>query len=199
MATLTSPNTYIDSLINAGADHQTNLYYIEINTNLTDSDDNLKTALKVRNANFNFSGFTQPTYSVHYMTTSVNLPSATFSGEKSFTLQFRIDANYDTYKALLNQQARTSIGNLAFAAGDIPDYSEGGMDITVYALTEPLTDSPPVDPTELEGFKKLYHFKRCWISQLSPLSYNYNGSTALTVTATIRFQDMEDVQNLARA
>ena len=196
MATLNNPSTYIESLIEAGSDAQTNLFYIEISSNLTDSDELLKTGLKVRNRDFNFPGFTQGSYTVNYMTTSVNFPSAQITGTKELTFNIRIDANYEVYSFLLQQQARTSVGNLAFATNNVPEVLEGGMEITVYALDKALTDAEYLDPSDTSGFTLMYKFKYCWIKNIQPLSFNYDGSSPLVAQVTVGFFDLEDAQNL---
>lgn len=196
MAFLNQPNNYISSLISAGSDAQVNLYYVEISSRLSDNDDFLKTGLKVRNKDFSFPGFTHGTYTVNYMTTSANFPSAQMTGTKEFTLNLRVDANWEVYNFLLQQQARTSAGTLAFATNSVPDATEGGMEISVYALDKVLEDADYLDPTDQSGFTLMYKFKYCWIKSIAPISFSYDGSTPITAQATIAFFDVEDAQNL---
>lgn len=196
MALFTTTDS-LSSLINAGADAMTNLYYVKINA--ADPDDNsiLDTGLIIRSSNFTPPVFTHPVHTVNYMTTSSDIPSTFITGDKSFTLSYRIDANYDIYKWMLRQQANTSAGNLAFAATDVPDYPGEGMTVTFYAMDEPLTEGQQVDPSLMsDTFKKLWKFKYCWIGHVSQPTYTYDNSNPLQVDVKINFWDFEDPMNL---
>lgn len=187
----------LTSLINAGADAMSNLFYIRFHADLPDSNKILDTGLTIRSGGFTPPSFTQPTHSVHYMTTSADLPSTAVEGSKQFDITFRTDANYDLYKWLKKQQSVTSIGNLAYASNDVPGYPGRGLMITVYAMDEPLTDTNQVDPDRMEDtFKKMWEFKYCWVAHISEPSYTYGSSDPITVTATFRFWDFTDPMNL---
>lgn len=196
MASLSQPNSYINALIDVAGDSMSNLFYVKFVSALTDSDSTLETGLRVRTNDFSFSGFTQDTYTVNYMTTSMNFPSASYTGTKEFSLNIRVDSAYEVYTFLMQQMARTSSPNLSFASNYVPSHDEGGLEVYVYALTSPLTDEAQMDPTELDDqYTMIYHFKYCWVKSITGLNYSYDGSTPLTVTANLAFLDLEDLQN----
>lgn len=197
MANFIKPNSYISTLINAGADAMRNLYYVEFTGSEIDNNEVVKTGLTVRNKDFSFSGLTHDVDTQTFMTVSIDLPKASISGTKEITLNFRVDANWKVYQYLLTQQAKTMVGNLGFAANDVPDPTKGGFDVNVYALDETINKSEQLDPSEQEKhFTKMYTFKYCWIKSLNGLQFNYNSPTPQTVTAQIGFWDFEDPQNL---
>lgn len=196
MALFTTSDS-LSSLINAGADAMSNLYYIKINAADPDDDSVLDTSLTIRSSNFTPPAFTHPVHTVNYMTTSSDIPSTAITGEKSFTLSFRMDANYDLYKYLLRQQANTSIGNLAYAATDVPTYPGNGMMVTVYAMDKALIDQDQVNPEEMsENFVELWKFKYCWVGHVSQPTFSYENSNPIQIDAKINFWDFEDPMNL---
>lgn len=197
MASFAQPNTYINTLISAGADAMKNLYYIEFTGSLIDNDENTKVGLTVRNRDFSFPGLTHGTDTQSFMTVSVDFPKAEITGDKTLTLNFRVDSNWDAYKYLLKQQAVTSVANLGFAANDVPKAENGGVTINVYALDDPITDKNQLDPdAQKTNFKKMYEFKYCWVKSLTGLTFSYNNATPQTVSASIGFWDFKDPQNL---
>lgn len=196
MATVNTPSTYLSSLVSAGPDAMTNLFYVELSSNTLNNNELLKTGLRVRNRDFNFTELTHATQTVNYMTVSLDIPSASLEGSKTFSLTFRVDANYDVYKYLLKQMARTSAPNLGYASNDVPDEAgEGGLTIRVYAIDKPLTSSNHVDP-EGDNFTLMYEFTHCWIENLAGLNYSYNSPDAETVTVTFGFWEYKNPQSL---
>lgn len=191
-----SSSSVISSLIENSHDGMNNLFYIEFIDDYTSDDSDLSNSIKIRTNNFTPPNFTQGNYTVNYMTVDMQYPSATFSGSKTLSFTMRIDREYEIYKYLLGQQAKTSAANLGFATNEIPDPSAGGLTIKVYTLTQPLTDGNQVNPDNLDEFTLIYTFKYCWIQSVQLSGYSYSGSNPVTATVTIGFMDFEDPQNL---
>lgn len=193
-------NTFLADLIKAGADAMSNLYYVEFSGTFLDSNEEVKVGLKVRNKDFTTPVFSQSQKnSVHYMTANLDWPMAVVSGDKSLSLNIRLDEDYKIYEFLLRQQAVTSIPNLAFATNHVPDSNNGGFRIDVYAFDRSKSEDPeaPSDPfADPTGYTKLYSFEYCWIKQISGLNYSYDSPTALTLTAEIGFFQYDDPMNL---
>lgn len=191
MALGSNSGTYINSLIKAGSDVMHNLYFLKFSGCLIED---ISTALTVRVQDFTPPVFTMGNDEKHYLTTSVSLPSASISGDKSLSFTFRLDSNYQVYEYLLKQQSSTLTGNIGWAINRVPKdvEAEGGLIITAYAFDRSLGDNPD----EEENYSKLYTFKYCYITGLSGLAYSYDNVSPLTIKADIKFLDYEDPMNL---
>lgn len=196
MALSLSTNNVISSLVQNSNDAMSNLFYIEFIDSYTSKDSHLANSLKLRTNSFTAPAMSQGTYEVNYMTSNMTYPSATVQGSKQLSFTMRVDRNYDLYKYLLSQQAKTSAANLAFATNSIPDPSADGLTIKVYGFDRPLTDAEMLDPDNTDGFSLMYTFRYCWISQIQLSAYNYSGSSPVTATVTVNFMDYDDPQNL---
>ena len=205
---LNDTNSYLSTLINAGADAMTNLYFIKFRGGYVDNDPNLSMALTVRAQNISLPKPTHPVNTINFMTVSLDTPKADIGLDKTFSITFRLDSNYGVYKYLLKQQAETSIPNLGFATNRTPDEStltgaDGsnyGLTVSVYAANNEILNTDQEAP-ELDAstnrYSKLYEFRHCWISAITPIgAYDYDSSNPLTVTATFFFYDYDDPQSL---
>lgn len=189
-------NQIISELIQASSDNMSNLFYVEFVDDFTKADDHLANAVKLRVSNFTPPTFQHSTYNINYMTVDSTQAAPMISGTKSLSFTFRMDKNYQVYKYLLSQKAKTTVTNLGFATNEVPDPSEGGLTINVYGYNHPVTDDSDLDPTNLDAFTLMYTFRYCWIQSVSLSSYSYSGSTPVTATVTIGFFDFDDPQNL---
>lgn len=199
--TLNNTNNYLGSLIAAGADAMTNLYYVQFVGGLVDQQ--MSTALTVRTSDITLPSINHPVDKKHFMTTSMDVPKAEISIEKRITVRFRLDSNYEVYKYLLKQQKETSAPNLGFASNVTPDErdSHNGFKVLVFAPTAEISQFPQETPEAsgiTAGYTKLYEFRYCWISDLTPPTYTYGSTSALTISATINFYDFDDPQSLLR-
>lgn len=178
---------YTDSLIQAGPDAFTNLYYLRFTGGKVGE---VHDDLKVRTGNFTPPTFTQTTATKNYMTVSVELPKPEYTGTKEFTCQFRVDENYEIYKKMSEQKAVTSVSNMGKVNVNVPDDTNGGFKVDVYAFNGKGTIGDASD----SNFKLLYTYTHCWIKSLKGLSYTYGSSTPLTAEVTIAFQKFKDPQ-----
>jgi hypothetical protein len=201
---LDNTNNYLSSLISAGPDAMSNLYYVKFTGTGSGGaiDDATSTALTIRTSNI--QGLPAPSHktnTINFMTTSVDVPAASFDLDKKLTITFRLDSNYALYEFLLERQKSTSIGNLAYAATKIPEESElPGMKIAVYGLIKAV-DSKSLETPSEDGFSnsnytKLYEFRHCWISDISTDQYSYGSSNPMTVKASFYYFDYDDPQSL---
>ena len=198
---LDNTNNYLSSLISAGPDAMSNLYYVKFTGTGTggEIDDSTSTALTVRTSNI--QGLPAPSHktnTINYMTASVDVPAASFDLDKKLTITFRLDSNYALYKFLLERQKSTSIGNLAYAATEVPEESTlPGMKITVYGLINAVSDTDQETPSkDSSNYTKIYEFRHCWISDISTDQYSYSSSNPMTVKASFYYFDYDDPQSL---
>ena len=189
MATPTSlniNNNFIESLVGASSDAQGNLYEISFTGgNLSD----VSESLKIRVDNFTPPETSQKSYQVKYLTATIDRPASQVDVSRSFSLDFRVDANYTVYKALISQQKITFNPSHNFAAIDIDALKDSLFTTTVKAVNEGVTKEDMETTT-------LFKFYKCWISSITPLSFKTGSSDPITVSITINFLKMEDPQIL---
>ncbi len=199
MSLASNTNTHLQDLIGVGSDAMSNLYYLEFSGSFLDGDTDLKVGMRVRTKDFAPPTFSQnQKNTVHYMTVSEDLPVPAVSGEKSLSLNIRLDENYEVYSFLLRQQAVTSIANLGYAGTDVPDSENGGFRIDVYAFDRGANSDLEAtsNPDDLSGYKKLYNFEYCWVKSISGLNYTYDSPSPITLTVNIGFFAYDDPMNL---
>jgi len=185
-------NTYLSKLIDAGSDAMKNLYLVEFSGGIFTDD--MVTALKVRNQDFTPPTFTQAKDTKDYLTVSVDVPGAGITGDKSFSLNIRLDSEYRIYAALLKQQSFTMSGNDGWAVNEVPnsDAANAGFTVTVKAYQK----TAGLSADDEESYKPMYVFRHCWIKGLEPLSYTYGSNSPLAIRANISFMDFDDPKKL---
>ena len=191
MLNISNTSSYLSTLIGAGEDAHQNLYYVRFIGSSDFENADMSNVLKVRADDISLPTPSHGTDSISYMTVSMDKPNANYDIDKSISISFRVDDNYEVYKFLLDRQAKTSKANLGYA-GDYVQGSDNYFYIAVYAMTKPVTTEAQEDPTTAAnsaGFKVLYRFKHCWIPSINGLSFSYSGSNVQKVTAKIFFWD----------
>ena len=213
--TLGDSTTYVQALIDAGADAQTNLFYLKFisNTSAGFIDSELSTMYTVRATQLTLPTFTHTSKENNFFTTSMTVPVAEITGDKQFSITFRVDSNYKLYQELLKQQAVTSIPNLAYAATELSEEHESivehgensnlGFKVQIYGLRHGVNSTAYETPLEGAGgfipgtgYILLYEFRYCWIEKISPLKFDFNTADKQTVQCDINFMDFSDPQNL---
>lgn len=220
--TLGDSTTYVQALIDAGADAQTNLFYLQFisNTEKGFISSDLSTMYTVRATQLTLPTFTHSSKENNFFTTSMTVPVAEITGDKQFSITFRIDSNYRLYQELLRQQAVTSIPNLAYAATELSEEydaimsngadSNYGFKVRIYGLNHGVSNAKYETPLEgsggfkpgpggnssVGGYQLLYEFRYCWIEKLSPLKFDFNTADKQTIQCDINFMDFSDPQNL---
>ncbi len=191
MLNISNTSSYLSTLIGAGEDAHQNLYYVKFFGSSDFANVDMFNALKVRADDISLPTPSHGTDSISYMTVSMDRPNASYEIDKSISITFRVDDNYDIYKFLLDRQAKTSKANLGYA-GDYVQGTSNYFSIAVYAMVQPVTTEAQEDPTttaSAAGFRMLYSFRNCWIPSINGLSFSYSGSTVQKVTAKIFFWD----------
>lgn len=185
---LSTSNNYLQSLIGAGADAQSNLFEVDIQGGtLTD----YNTPLKIRCSGFTPPDIPEPAlYQVRYLTAYIDRPSAKVAPVKNFSLTFRIDANLDSYKALLEQQKVTFNPARSFAANDIQQlyYNDELFTVTVNVVEQAFA-------TEYSEAYPFFKYHGCWITGITPSAYTYESSAAATAQVNISYLYAEDLQS----
>lgn len=195
-----SNNNYLQSLISAGADLMSNLYSIKFEVKNGEPEE--KAALTIRNKDFTGPSFTMGTHSISFGTESLDIPSPSMEGSKSISFKFRLDENLAVYKLLKKQQSYTSIAKNSFTSTVVPGEDEYGdsnsssFTITVYALdgaSNSTRDTSVVDSTMLQlsdSSKQLYKLNYCWVKKLSGLSFSYDNTGPVELTADIGYYEL---------
>ena len=176
---------YISALIEAGSDMMKNLYYLDFSGKHIDE---YSQSLKVRVSNFTPPVPTQGKQTFNYISTSVDMPTPSFTMDKTLKFTFRLDENYQLYKYLLYQQSTTMNAGTGWATNQIPSESDGGMTIKAYVFDRSLGN----DPDDDENYRPMYIYRYCYITDITGLTYSYEGPNPMTVSTNMKFLDFED-------
>ena len=184
---LTNSNSYITEVLEASTDALNNLYVVTFRGNFLDE---VATDLQVRCDSFTPPSIAHSSYQVRYLTSWVDRPTAKVNVTRSFTLSFRVDSNYDVFKAILSQQGVTFNPSKSFTATAIDTLKNNSQlfDVTVDVVSEGVQDEEISTMT-------IFKFEDCWISSVTPIAYTYDNSSPTTVSMTINFLKMSDLQS----
>jgi hypothetical protein len=194
MASLSDSSTWLTSLIGAGADAMTNLYYVTFYSGTKDGD--LGEEFTVRLSNISgLPSFSHKTESKKFMTVDFDAPVDNFDFEKKITLEFRLDQSYDIYTKLTELQAKTSKPSLGYATTRISGDTSNADNRYGFSFVLKIPTDIPAESTSSfnEGlgnatFKELYRFEYCWISKISGLeSFSWDSSGSRTVKAEVYY------------
>lgn len=170
--------SYLSDLINLGADAQSNLYYLKLSGGEFTGEE----AFSIRNAGISLPARKQNTHEVSYLTTSAELPAASYSDDKKVSITFRLDQNYEIYRKLLKQQKKVYGPSTSFA-----DASPSSADFTirVYALTNQSSNGITQ--------RLLYTLKHCYLQKVKQdTAFSYSNSSPMTVSVDLWYQERED-------
>ena len=189
---LTKTSNPLQELIAVGADAQAGLYDVDI----TIPRSNISAQqLRVRNAGFKGPETSQDIYQVKYKGATLSTPKASLNVGQTFDIQFRLDANYQVYKALVDLENLTSNPALAWASSSLPAKDQHAT-VTVYALTSPITDiNQSHSAYTSTNSKPMFIYKGCWISKLTKPEFKNGDMSAINITATFQYMDFEDPQS----
>ena len=189
---LTKTNNPLQELIAVGADAQAGLYDVDI----TIPRSNISAQqLRVRNAGFKGPETSQEVYPVKYKGATLTCPKAFLNVGQTFDIQFRLDANYQVYKALVDLENLTSNPALGWASSSLPSKDQLAT-VTVYALTSPITDiNQSHSAYTSTNSKPMFIYKGCWISKLTKPEFKNGDMSAINITATFQYMDFEDPQS----
>ena len=162
-----------------------NLYYLDFSGKYIDD---YSQNLKVRVSNFTPPVPTQGKQTFNYITTSVDMPTPSFTMDKTLKFTFRLDENYALYKALLKQQSTTMNAGTGWATNQVPSESDGGITVKAYIFDRSLGN----DPDDEENYRPMYIYRYCYITDITGLTYSYEGANPMTVSTTMKFLDFDD-------
>lgn len=192
---LTSNNNPLQELIAVGADALKGLYDIQIDIPTSDIS---QQQLRVRNAGFKAPDTKLNTYDVKYRGATLTMPKASLDVGQTFDISFRLDANYQVYKALLSLANLTSNPAYGYAASGLPP-KENLATVTVYALTTPITDiNARENSVEYSSANAtaLFVYSGCWISRITRPEFKNGTMDAIEITATFNYMTFRDPQSL---
>lgn len=186
---LDNTNNYIQTLIAAGDDAHSNLYVARFHSVNGALKDSAAEGLTLRCDGFTPPPTDQTGYSVSFMNQTIERPVAKVNVTRNFSLTFRVDANYLTFKALLDQQGILFNPAKGYTATSIKKFLDADylFDTTLEVAGSMVDTSPE--------FTQLFAFKGCWISKISPIAYSSSDSAAATVSLTINFLTLEDLHS----
>lgn len=202
MASLTLQNNYLETLVRAGADAQANLFVAQFKfhenspaaTIMGMNDADLNPMLTVRCPSFSGPEVSSAKYTNKFITASIPRPAAKVNVTRNFSIEFRVDANYQLYQALLLQQNVTFNPAMSYAASDIQSLMDQLFDTSIYTVPAGMTDFYPALGQENPESLRIYTFHNCWIASIDPLTFNGESFTPISVKLTCKFLQMEDMQ-----
>lgn len=182
----------LNSLIRVSSDAQSNLYRIKFSGGVF-GDENTSNYVIVRNSGIEVPTPTQEVYQTKYITAYVDRPVTKVGLVRNFPIEFRMDSHWELYKALLKQQKQFSNFKNSFVNSSILD-ADGNLiedkffTVEVEAILELAED-------EESASEKLFTFRHCWISSITPPSFDTGSSDPITVSCQINFLEMDDYQS----
>lgn len=182
----------LNSLIRVSNDAQSNLYRIKFTGGVFD-EGNTSNYVIVRNSGIEVPMPTQDKYQVKYITAYVDRPVTKVGLVRNFPIEFRMDSYWELYKALLKQQKQFSNFKNSFANSTILDDSGNIIEdkfftVEVEAILEIAEDEESQSET-------LFTFRHCWVSSITPPSFDTSSAEPVTISCQINFLEMEDYQS----
>lgn len=204
MSLLASPSTWVQDLVNVGADAMANLYYVGFESSSNLGDDILK-SFTIRNSEI--SGLPEPTHKTEtksFQTIDLEVPKCEFDLNKKLTLTFRLDKDYELYRALLLVMKNTSMPSAGYATTKLGKLNGGSYDrrdLFNITVKIPLNIPSEASGNSNEGkgnsykasdSKDLYKFYYCWISKISGLEdFSYDSSNSRTIKVDVYYFDYD--------
>ena len=216
-------NSQITALLSLGADAMDNTFDVMItlppalaeaitgNTNLSEAnnlkdDAAIENMLALRCNGFEPPKFTLKTYEVRYKTIGLKKPSSRIDGERVFKIQFRVDAYYSVYRALLAWRSYVMQPSTGFAGNHVDINATG--EVQVVALDSPVVQaqgggyaatgltsgkySTGESYSGLEGIR--WAFKNVWLIDVEDPKYKTGSGETMAITATFGFGEYMDPQ-----
>lgn len=176
----------IDTLLEVGSDAMTNLYELVLSEGTFSSA--TTQALTVRCKSFTPPSISQGTYKVYYKTANVDKAKPEVTLDRKFSVSFRVDSQYDIYKALQKQKAITFNPQYSYTATDIENLMKNNKMFTgvLRILVKPINSD--VDQKYID----LHKYQYCWIESIRPLSFKTGTNNPLEVEVTIAFLKTTD-------
>lgn len=175
----------LKSLISTGNDSYSNLYRVTFSGGLLPEDTQ---NLTVRCSSFTPPTPSQKTYSVKYVTATIDRPVPKVDITRNFSLEFRLDDYWNVYSQLLRQQKITMNASKSFVDSSITSLMPYLFNVKVDRIIN-LSES---NDTNLQ---RLFNYRGCWIENLTPSGFDTSNSDPVTCTCSINFLEFEDLQS----
>ncbi len=191
MAGFSKDNNYLGALIENSADAQSNLYLLNITagTGLAAEEGikDITQKLQIRTESFDWTPPSQDPYEVKFLTAKINRPTSFVKVTHNFSFTVRVDANYEVYKALLNQQKITFNPKGHWALNDINSslISKKLFDLKVSVITGAVTNN-------VSESRNLVGFEGCWITAIEPIAFKTGEPGPVKVKVTCAFKKLID-------
>lgn len=199
----TSP---IDALLNSGADAYKNIWYSKIEgMDFTSWGDG-------ENVMFRAEGFNLPKFSTEgdertLWGKKIKTPKPEVNMERTFTITYRMDANYalyDDFKTELHKVVNGQNSSSNTLVG-ISNWIDGNITVTVYGLKGVYNGTGETGTTsELttetftkEGASEVWTFNNCWIADVSEPSFARDDASIVTFEVKFNFAGSDYKEHLA--
>ena len=191
---LSEYNNYVTDLLNAGNDAFSNLYEVNFTLPTSSGSEGTASADYGRVFTMRCKGFNLPEvtaadpYRVRYLTAFVEWPTAQVNVARTFDLEFRVDSNYEAYRELHKIAKNNFDPNTEFVDTNLDTLKNKSLTVTVSAITNGSSSASNTDTL------KLYEFKNCLVTGITPLAYKQGTAEPLVATASFIYGDMVDLQ-----
>lgn len=187
-------NTAVSALLHAGADAMDNIFDVQIIWEallpLTEERENIR----LRCLTFTPPKFSVKTTNFVYKNYKVTKPLAEIEGDRTFTLSFRVDANYEQYKKLYEWQASTFVPSKIYTSSKIP--VDKLATVRVCSLAAPAeiqsVGSKPLYEVLPLNQLSIWEFSDVWITEVGQPSYSYNKGDPVEISASFTFGEAKD-------
>lgn len=194
---LSEYNNYVTDLLNAGNDAFSNLYEVSFTLPASSGSEETASADYGRVFTMRCKGFNHPEataadpYTVRYLTAFVEWPTAQVNVARTFDLEFRVDSNYEAYRELHKLAKSNFDPNTEFVDTNLDTLKSKSFTVAVSVITN---GSSSIG-TDTSKTLKLYEFKNCLITGITPLAYKQGTAEPLVATASFIYGDRVDLQS----
>ena len=194
---LSSYSNYVTDLLEAGNDAFSNLYEVSFTLPASSGSEETASADYGRVFTMRCKGFNHPEatatdpYTVRYLTAFVEWPTAQVNVTRTFDLEFRVDSNYEAYRELHKLAKSNFDPNTEFVDTNLDTLKDKSFTVAVSVITN---GSSSIG-TDTSKTLKLYEFKNCLITGITPLVYKQGTAEPLVATASFIYGDKVDLQS----
>jgi hypothetical protein len=204
-------DNHVATLINLGADAMSNMYDVRITLpeDIQNIYQSLSDELVLRAKGFTPPKFNVKTYKVPYKTIEIDRPATKIEGERSFEIEFRLDASYKVYEMLKLWKARTGTGSTGYASNAIYGTGYGNNNslgtVTINSLATSIKmngtgeDAYFADGVNTDFFTEngsqrtlQWKFHQCWLQDLDEPAFNMENADPISIKAKFFFGNYED-------
>lgn len=180
-------NNFINDLIAVGNDAQSHLFEVTLSGGYFDNEFSKDLTIRC-------SGFTPPaeppvdTYQVKYITAFIDRPKTKINITHNFSLEFRMDANWNVFDILAKQMMLTSNPQNNYSMSS--DYTNDNSNL--FNITVKVLNVLSEDSNEPEAIFKYYG---CWITGLKHSNFTSASADPMKATVDISYLKAEDIQS----